>query len=74
MAYKVDYKLFAILSDGTAGNVLQSTGTMYTNAEVAEIEPLINQWYKDRKRERVCEIISIERIKGSVIEVKDKED
>lgn len=70
MAYKVTFDTYAIIEDQTtgkrtAGNVVQSTETIYTDRESNEIEGQINAYLEERKR--ICYIKAIERVPGKCL-------
>lgn len=65
MAYKVTFNTYAIVADGKQGNVVQSTETIYTDKDTPFIKTIINEDLEERNR--VCEILSIELVRGKCI-------
>lgn len=65
MAYKVDFKTFAIVGDNKIGNICQSVETIYTDKPIHELKGLIDADLKSRYK--VCEIIEIKKLAGKCL-------
>jgi hypothetical protein len=65
MAYKVTFNTYGIKADGKTGNVIQSTEVIYTDKDTPFHKTIINEDLQDR--ERVCEIVLVELIKGKTL-------
>ena len=63
--YKVKYETFGIMPDGRIGNVYQGGNVLYTDVPIEAIRHAIDIFLAPKKR--VCEIQTIEALKGHVI-------
>ncbi|MCK9430063.1 MAG: hypothetical protein M0R17_08675 [Candidatus Omnitrophica bacterium] len=50
MAYKVNYCTFAIMDDGSIGNLTQSSGHFYTNSDIKDVLEILNKYLFDKKK------------------------
>lgn len=64
MAYKVKFNTLALLTDGSTGNVIQFTDTVYTDCEIDQIKLKIDLHYLTIGKKVVSVIDSIEKIDG----------
>lgn len=65
MSYKVDYYTLALMKDGTAGNIKQGTGTVYTDNDIELIPLTLNEHLRSKKRIGV--VTKIEEVEGECI-------
>lgn len=65
MAYKVEFKTFAIVGDNKIGNICQSVETIYTDRDIHELKGLIDADLESRNK--VCEITSVIRVDGKCL-------
>lgn len=71
MSYKVEYYKLALMGDGTHGNIIQGSGTAYTDEPIERIPTLINDYLK--KENRVSVVTNIERVKGKCLGYQSEE-
>jgi hypothetical protein len=65
MSYKVDFYTLAKMNDEETGNIRQSTGHCFTDAEIDEIPSVLNKYLEPKKQ--VAVILKIENLNGFVL-------
>ena len=63
--YKVDCDIYAIMKDGSIGNIKQGKEVFYTDVKLEEIESSVNTYLETKKRFAV--ITNAKLIEGIII-------
>lgn len=69
MVHKVKYIAFAKMTNGSIGNLVYNSGTVYTDCSLEELEVEINKMLERLGRREVCDIIKVEKIDGRVLAI-----